>query len=345
MYAAAPWGRPTGRRPEGHRHDQLSPWSDTRPRIGGSFTRRLRLSPTRKSEQASLSSEHSARRPRPRVRRVVVNPLPHHFVQESFAGQPSEPLPDTGDVVPGYLQRPHRGLLVTVPRSVYHIPQAERKREDMGWGRGGRGERLAASRSPSQARRGLVGHPHRWTATRAPARELVGATLDAKTIHRARDYREARGHGTRAERFRRERSGCIPTPDTHERRQRGADDASARMGYRRATDTLRHSPVVQAPDGHHGRALRARHAGTTHSTWGSRECSWSTPGGGRIGSTRQARSRRSAAQRRCEDGAEHYFPWRPEEERQVRAASHGRICVRSLLDVCFGDCRDRVCLC
>ena len=33
-----------------------------------------------------------------------------------------------------------------------------------------------------------------------------------------------------------------------------AQTSWARMGYRRATEALAHSPVVQAPDGHHGRA-------------------------------------------------------------------------------------------
>ena len=57
----------------------------------------------------------------------------------------------------------------------------------------------------------------------------------------------------------------------------------------------------------------ARHRWRHCSTWGSRECSLSTPGGGRIGSTR---GRRVQAERRSEEAVrmaqEHYFPWLPE---------------------------------
>ena len=69
---------------------------------------------------------------------------------------------------------------------------------------------------------------------------------------------------------------------------RAAQTSWARMGYRRATEARAHSPVVQAPDGHHGCARDGpapATAGATR-TWGSRECSLSTPGGERTGSTR-----------------------------------------------------------
>ena len=55
-------------------------WSDTRRRIGASFTRTsqafARFNPEIRTSAAELS-EHGVRCPRPRVRRVVINPLPH----------------------------------------------------------------------------------------------------------------------------------------------------------------------------------------------------------------------------------------------------------------------------
>ena len=71
-------GRPSAR---GLVHQLSSAeWSDTRRRIGGSFTRTsqafARFNPEIRTGVAELV-EHSARRPRPRVRRVVVNLSPH----------------------------------------------------------------------------------------------------------------------------------------------------------------------------------------------------------------------------------------------------------------------------
>ena len=90
----------------------------------------------------------------------------------------------------------------------------------------------------------------------------------------------------------------------------GRGVATASHGADVATDgPARHVLIllVQAPDGHHGRArAMARHCWRR-----SRECSLSTPGGGRIGSIRGRReSILILGQLRM--AQEHYFPWRPE---------------------------------
>ena len=71
-------------------------------------------------------------------------------------------------------------------------------------------------------------------------------------------------------------------------------------------------------------------AGATRSTWGSRECSLSTPGGGRIGSTRgRQRAGGTPLGGGSEDGAGALLPWRPGGERDGGAVSR-----RSLTYVC-----------
>ena len=66
------WARTDSARLSGHTHTQR--------RIGAPFTRTsqafARFNPEIRTGVAELL-EHSVRRPRPRVRRVVVNPLPH----------------------------------------------------------------------------------------------------------------------------------------------------------------------------------------------------------------------------------------------------------------------------
>ena len=61
-------------------------WSDTRRRIGASFARTsqafARFNPEIRTGAAELV-EHSVRRPRPRVRRMVDNPLPHRTLPRS----------------------------------------------------------------------------------------------------------------------------------------------------------------------------------------------------------------------------------------------------------------------
>ena len=142
MYAVSSHTEAQVRAPQMWRHaDSARPgWSVTRRRIGGSFTRTsqafARFNPEIRTGAAELL-EHSVRRPRPRVRRVVVNPLPHRtFAQESFAGQPSNPCPTQGvwrllaTLAEALYQR---ACVMLIPHSTHRIPQAERKRDDMGW--------------------------------------------------------------------------------------------------------------------------------------------------------------------------------------------------------------------
>ena len=89
----------------------------------------------------------------------------------------------------------------------------------------------------------------------------------------------------------------------------GAHGLQASHGGARA-----HSPVVQAPDGHHGCARDGpapATAGATRSTWGSRECSLSTSR--RRADREHQRQAREQAERRSEEvvrmAQEHYFPW------------------------------------
>ena len=127
-------GRPSARGPV-HRLSSAE-WSDTRRRIGASFTRTsqafARFNPEIRTGAAELA-EHSARRPRPRVRRVVVNLSPHRTWSRSRSpANRRTPARHRGcgdSWLP--LQRPCiRGLaLLTRPHSTRHIPQAERKRD------------------------------------------------------------------------------------------------------------------------------------------------------------------------------------------------------------------------
>ena len=122
----------------------------------GPLPARLRLSPvsTRKSEQAALSStEHVARRPRPRVRRVVVNPLPHRT--KSGSRSPANrrtPARHRGcgdSRLP--LQRPCiRGLACCcshTPHTTYHKPNARER-----YGLGGGGEEGNVTRAVIRSR-------------------------------------------------------------------------------------------------------------------------------------------------------------------------------------------------
>ena len=77
----------TGPSTRGRHADSARPgWSDIRRRIGAAFTRTsqafARFNPETRTGAAELL-EHSVRRPRPRVRRVVVNPLPHRTLPRS----------------------------------------------------------------------------------------------------------------------------------------------------------------------------------------------------------------------------------------------------------------------
>ena len=110
-------------------------------------------------------------------------------------------------------------------------------------------------------------------------------------------------------------------------RRRRRPAARRRHGRAWATDGPRrrraHSPVVQAPDG----LIWPGTAGATRSTWGSRD-SLSTPGGGRIRSTRGRRgSRRSS-----EDGAGALPPVAGERRGESRLSL---TCACSFPDVCF----------
>ena len=124
-------------------------WSDTRRRIGGSFTRTsqafARFNPEIRTGAAELS-EHSARRPRPRVGRGSDAwwSIPYLIVLcPGVVRRPTvEPLPDTGDVATPVSAEAlrQRACLLLVPRSTHRIPQAGRKREiwvGEGGGRGG----------------------------------------------------------------------------------------------------------------------------------------------------------------------------------------------------------------